>query len=70
MTNLECYFYAFDGGTLECWFEYEPADKELGYNGNAYLVKAMVGNADIFDLLDPKIIEEIEVACCNSMEGD
>jgi hypothetical protein len=71
--------YLYDAGSdiyLDCELEYDPGedanpDPESptcgpGCPPAAWLITAKIGNVDIMPVLDPKIIELIEVAACQS----
>jgi hypothetical protein len=70
--------YLYDAGSdiyLDCELEYDPGedanpDPESptcgpGCPPGAWLITAKIGNVDIMPVLDPKIIELIEVEACS-----
>jgi hypothetical protein len=75
MKTIKHLYYAGSDIMLECELEYdsgEPAnpDPESGTCGPAwppvaYLITAKIGSLDVMPILDPSIIEQIEVAACS-----
>jgi hypothetical protein len=56
-----------NGVELECHFFYTPAEPENGVKEDVELTVAYTGNVDIYDLLSPEQIAELEgMALCFS----
>jgi len=54
--------YTYTHGDIEllCFLDYEPADRSVGFAGNAWLIHAYAGGVDVVDLLKDPIIKDIE----------
>jgi hypothetical protein len=60
--------YTFPSGlTLECEYEYEEANRDVGFPDCAYLIHARAGGVDILEILDSALIAAIEEAAKCSM---
>lgn len=75
MKKIKHLYYAGSDIMLECELEYdpgEPANNDIesatcgpGCPPVAYLITAKIGNLDVMPILDPNIIEQIEVGACS-----
>jgi hypothetical protein len=54
--------YTYTHGDIEllCFVDWEPADRSVGFAGNAWLIHAYAGGVDVVDLLKDTIIRDIE----------
>jgi hypothetical protein len=54
--------YTYTHGDIEllCFVDWEPADRSVGFAGNAWLIHAFAGGVDVVDLLKDTIIRDIE----------
>lgn len=59
--NLE--YVEYNG--LDCFLDYEPPDRSVGYNGNAWLVHAYAGGVEVTDMLRDSVVREIEAKLCS-----
>lgn len=61
---LSRFEYWFDDVLLDCWLDFEAADRSAGQNAAAHLVHAYVSNSgmDVADLLRESVTEIIETA--------
>lgn len=57
------------GLEIECELEYEPEDQEVGFPASSYLIAARVAGVDISDVMDDRLISQIEEAATCSMLG-
>ncbi len=69
-TNLHGFEYWYGDVLLNCWLEFEPADRSVGLGASAWLVHAYVGDsgADIVELLRQSAVERIEEAAVEYFE--
>lgn len=78
MKKINHLYYAGSNIMLECELEYDPGepantDPESGTCGPAwpavaYLITAKIGSLDVMPILDPAIIEQIEVGACSMQD--
>ncbi len=68
--HLWPYTYHHGDTELLCFVDWEPADRSVGFAGNAWLIHAYAGGVDIVDLLKDTIIRDIEseAACSLSLD--
>lgn len=61
---LSRFEYWFDDVMLDCWLDFEAADRSTGQNAAAYLVHAYVGTSgmDVAGLLRESAVDAIETA--------
>jgi hypothetical protein len=58
--HLWPYTYTHGDAELLCFVDWEPADRSVGFAGNAWLIHAYAGGVDVVDLLKDTIIRDIE----------
>ena len=58
--HLWPYTYTHGDTELLCFVDWEPADRSVGFAGNAWLIHAYAGGVDVVDLLKDTIIRDIE----------
>jgi hypothetical protein len=48
--------------TLTCWYDFEPADRSVGFAATAWLINAYAAGSpcDIADILNPRVIKRLE----------
>jgi hypothetical protein len=56
-----------NGVELECHFFYTPAEPENGIKEDVDLTVAYAGGVDIYPLLSPEQIAELEVMCLSPL---
>jgi hypothetical protein len=68
--HLWPYTYTHGDTELLCFVDWEPADRSVGFAGNAWLIHAYAGGVDVVDLLKDTIIRDIEseAACSLSLD--
>ncbi len=68
--HLWPYTYTHGDTELLCFVDREPADRSVGFAGNAWLIHAYAGGVDVVDLLKDTIIKDIEqeAACSLSLD--
>jgi hypothetical protein len=64
--------YTYSHGDIEllCFVDWEPADRSVGFAGNAWLIHAYAGGVDVVDLLKNPIIKDIEEGAACSLSSD
>ena len=64
--------YTYTHGDIEllCFVDWEPADRSVGFAGNAWLIHAYAGGVDVVDLLKDTIIRDIESEAACSLSSD
>ena len=64
--------YTYTHGDIEllCFVDWEPADRSVGFAGNAWLIHAFAGGVDVIDLLKDYIIKDIEAEAACSLSSD
>jgi hypothetical protein len=64
--------YTYTHGDIEllCFVDWEPADRSVGFAGNAWLIHAYAGGVDVVDLLKDTIIRDIEEGAACSLSSD
>jgi hypothetical protein len=68
--HLRPYTYTHGDTELLCFVDWEPADRSVGFAGNAWLVHAYAGGVDVIELLKDTIIKDIETeAACSLSLG-
>jgi hypothetical protein len=68
--HLWPYTYTHGDTELLCFVDWEPADRSVGFAGNAWLIHAYAGGVDVVDLLKDTIIRDIESeAACSLSSG-
>lgn len=68
--HLWPYTYTHGDTELLCFVDWEPADRSVGFAGNAWLIHAYAGGVDVIDLLKDHIIQDIEQgAACSLCSG-
>jgi len=68
--HLWPYTYAHGDTELLCFVDWEPADRSVGFAGNAWLIHAYAGGVDVVDLLKDTIIRDIESEAACSLSSD
>ena len=68
--HLWPYTYTHGDTELLCFVDWEPADRSVGFAGNAWLIHAYAGGVDVVELLKDNIIKDIEseAACSLSLD--
>ncbi len=68
--HLWPYTYTHGDTELLCFVDWEPADRSVGFAGNAWLIHAYAGGVDVVDMLKDHIIRDIEgeAACSLSLD--
>jgi hypothetical protein len=48
--------------TLTCWYDFEPADRSVGFAATAWLINAYAAGSpcDIAGILNPRVIKRLE----------
>jgi hypothetical protein len=64
------YTYTHGDTELLCFVDWEPADRSVGFAGNAWLVHAYAGGVDVNDLPKDAIIRDIEAEAACSLSSD
>jgi hypothetical protein len=64
--------YTYTHGDIEllCFVDWEPADRSVGFAGNAWLIHAYAGGVDVVDLLKDHTIKDIESEAACSLSSD
>jgi hypothetical protein len=68
--HLWPYTYTHGDTELLCFVDWEPADRSVGFAGNAWLIHAYAGGVDVVDLLKDTIIRDIESEAACSLSSD
>jgi hypothetical protein len=68
--HLWPYTYTHGDTELLCFVDWEPADRSVGFAGNAWLVHVYAGGVDVVDLLKDTIIKDIEENAACSLSSD
>jgi hypothetical protein len=68
--HLWPYTYTHGDTELLCFVDWEPADRSVGFAGNAWLIHAYAGGVDVIDLLKDTIIRDIESEAACSLSSD
>jgi hypothetical protein len=68
--HLWTYTYTHGDTELLCFVDWEPADRSVGFAGNAWLIHAYAGGVDVVDLLKDTIIRDIESEAACSLSSD
>jgi len=68
--HLWPYTYTHGDTELLCFVDWEPADRSVGFAGNAWLIHAYAGGVDVVDLLKDTIIRDIEENAACSLSSD
>jgi hypothetical protein len=68
--HLWPYTYTHGDTELLCFVDWEPADRSVGWGGNAWLIHAFAGGVDVIDLLKDYIIKDIEEGAACSLSSD
>jgi hypothetical protein len=68
--HLWPYTYTHGDTELLCFVDWEPADRSVGFAGNAWLVHAYAGGVDVAELLKDTIIKDIEENAACSLSSD
>jgi hypothetical protein len=68
--HLWPYTYTHGDTELLCFVDWEPADRSVGFAGNAWLIHAYAGGVDVVDLLKDTIIRGIESEAACSLSSD
>jgi hypothetical protein len=68
--HLWPYTYTHGDTELLCFVDWEPADRSVGFAGNAWLIHAYAGGVDVVDLLKDDIIKDIEAEAACSLSSD
>lgn len=68
--HLWPYTYTHGDTELLCFVDWEPADRSVGFAGNAWLIHAYAGGVDVVDLLRDSIIKDIESEAACSLSSD
>jgi hypothetical protein len=68
--HLWPYTYTHGHTELLCFVDWEPADRSVGFAGNAWLIHAYAGGVDVVDLLKDTIIRDIEEGAACSLLSD
>jgi hypothetical protein len=68
--HLWPYTYTHGDTELLCFVDWEPADRSVGFAGNAWLIHAYAGGVDVVDLLKDTIIRDIEEGAACSLSSD
>ena len=70
--NLPNYLSRFDcwigDVNLDCWVDFEPADRSVGYAANAHLVHAIINCMDVVDLLSDHVKDHIETEAAEYLD--
>ena len=68
--HLWPYTYTHGDTELLCFVDWEPADRSVGFAGNAWLIHAYAGGVDVIELLKDAIIRDIEAEAACSLSLD
>jgi len=68
--HLWPYTYTHGDTELLCFVDWEPADRSVGFAGNAWLIHAFAGGVDVVDLLKGHIVKDIEENAACSLSSD
>jgi hypothetical protein len=68
--HLWPYTYTHGDTELLCFVDWEPADRSVGFAGNAWLVHAYAGGVDVIELLKDAIVRDIEENAACSLSSD
>jgi hypothetical protein len=68
--HLRPYTYTHGDIELLCFVDWEPADRSVGFAGNAWLIHAYAGGVDVVDLLRDSIVKDIEREAACSLSSD
>ena len=68
--HLWPYTYTHGDTELLCFVDWEPADRSVGFAGNAWLIHAYAGGVDVIELLKDAIVRDIEAGAACSLSSD
>lgn len=66
--HLWPYTYHHGDTELLCFVDWEPADRSVGFAGNAWLIHAYAGGVDVVELLKDHIVKDIEQEAAEALQ--